>query len=394
MTTVPWQSGAEDKEISQESANRPNSRIVCIQPQVPHYRVDFFKRLDRHIGGRLLLLHGTRSAGESLVDAVVPGLAERQQAVPWSRLCRQPSMRAVFARLKHRPAAILVSGLMQWPLVHLLLLWGAWTRTPVIAWCQLKRAGFRPGVVAVKARWLRLFGGVLLYTDAERSELLAGGFPARRLSAMNNGLAWREVPQPDADRVHTDGAFIHCARLETKNRGDLLVTALAAYRAAGGHRRLLVIGDGAERWRLANLAAELQIAGQIDFLGAIYEQDRVDALVASAYAMVHPFGVGLSIVSALVAGCPLVACTDRRLHMPEFWLWRRGVTGWGFAPGGDETAALAGALAAADRTSPAAYRGMRAACRVAAHQATTAGMAERAARALAQWQIHSRPGVA
>lgn len=346
------------------------------------------------MGGRLLLLHGTRSAGESLVDTVVPGLADRQQAVPWSRLCRQPSIRAVFATLRRRPSAILVAGMMQWPLVHLLLLWGAWTRTPVIAWCQLKRAGFRPGVVAAKARWLRLFDGVLLYTDAERVELLAGGFPARRLSAMNNGLAWREVAQPDPDRVHAAGAFIHCARLEAKNRGDLLIAALAAYRAQGGRRRLLVIGDGAERARLAAFASELGLAGRIDFLGAIYDQERVDALVASAYAMVHPFGVGLSIVSAMVAGCPLVACADRRLHMPEFWLWRRGVTGWGFAAGGDETAALAAALGAADRTPPDIYRDMRTACRVAARQATTAGMAERAARALTRWQAPMRAGVA
>ncbi len=172
------------------------------------------------------------------------------------------------------------------------------------------------------------------------------------------------------------------------------MSALAVYRAQGGQRRLLVIGDGAERQRLGRLAADLQVAPHIDFLGAIYDQERVDALVASAYAMVHPFGVGLSIVSALVAGCPLIACADRRLHMPEFWLWRRGVTGWGFAPGGDETAALAGALGAADRTSPAAYRDMRSACRVAARQATTAGMARRAARALARWQAPSRRGIA
>jgi glycosyltransferase involved in cell wall biosynthesis len=85
----------------------------------------------------------------------------------------------------------------------------------------------------------------------------------------------------------------------------MLLRAFARF--ATGDDRLLIIGDGPQRRRLARLAARLGIAGQVEMpghLGSVAEAlECADVFVSSS----NYEGLPGAIVEALAAGLPVVA---------------------------------------------------------------------------------------
>ena len=360
------------------AGQRGRPPVVIVQPQVPHYRVDFFRRVAAGLQRPLRIIHGTRAAGDSLPDAVIGGDVQ-QDAVPWSRLPlpgRQPSLRGLWrAVTRQRPWTLILPANPNYLGVHLLWAWALVARVRVLGWGQLLGADARPWVLRLKLAWIRAFAGFFTYT-AEEAALARRHGCGSRVRSLDNGLAPRPALPADAAQVHADGPFIHCARLEPKNRPELVLRAWCAYRTQGGRRALQVIGDGSLRPALEALVADLPLRSELRLHGAVYEPERVEALIAGSFAMIHPSGVGLSIATAFQQGCPLIACADPRRHMPEFWLWREGLTGWGWdEQGTDAAASLAEVLRRADATGLPRYRGMRAACRHASSRASTVRMA-------------------
>jgi glycosyltransferase involved in cell wall biosynthesis len=91
-----------------------------------------------------------------------------------------------------------------------------------------------------------------------------------------------------------------------------LLHAYAERFAGNGATRLRIVGDGPLRSELEQLAAELGIAAQVDFLGVL-DREQVLSEMQAADALVHPspfetFGVVL--VEALACGLPVVVASE------------------------------------------------------------------------------------
>jgi glycosyltransferase involved in cell wall biosynthesis len=108
------------------------------------------------------------------------------------------------------------------------------------------------------------------------------------------------------------GGAVTVGRLTPQKRIDLVLAALAQLRAAGRTLPLTVIGDGPERARLERRAAELGLAAQTRFVGAV-APDRVPQAVGDADVFAFPAvgeGLGLAAAEALMLGVPVVAASD------------------------------------------------------------------------------------
>ncbi len=148
-----------------------------------------------------------------------------------------------------------------------------------------------------------------------------------------------ELP-PAAPTPHppTPVTLITVARLVRRKRLDLLLQAFATLTPAA---RLVLLGDGPERARLAALSQSLGVADRVEFRGYVTEAAKLAALrAADVFVLVSEHeGFGLVYLEAAAQQLPVVAATvggqvDFLVH---------GHTGWLVAPG--DVRQLAQALA-------------------------------------------------
>jgi glycosyltransferase involved in cell wall biosynthesis len=108
------------------------------------------------------------------------------------------------------------------------------------------------------------------------------------------------------------GGAIVVARLIPQKRVDLAIRALGELERAGEPVVLTIVGEGPERGALERLAAETLRRSRVRFTGA-RSAVEVARELALADVMVFPArgeGLGLSALEGLMAGVPVVACTD------------------------------------------------------------------------------------
>jgi glycosyltransferase involved in cell wall biosynthesis len=370
----------------QRSAAAPalaNARLLVIQPALPEYRVGFFASLAEQWGGagEVVVAHGTDVPGFPANDTR-PGPYRRVE-VPWQakKIGRQYAWSGL-RDLIASAAVIITPGDPHILVSHrLMLMRRLGGRVPVIGFGQFRGADAHWLPSLIKPWWQRGFDGMILYTHREAEAYLRCGHRPERLTWLDNGLA--RLPPPPSDNElrlrRRSGPFVCLGRHLGKNRFDLAVKGFAAYRQAGGRRRLLLIGNGPETAALKEVAQELGDA--VEFAGAIFDPAELDARLRQSFAVVHPLAMGLSINTAFGYGLPVIACADPRRHMPEFWVWNQGQTGIGFAaPRGREAASVPGiaaALARCDALPEADYARMAAATHGAVAPLTTTAMATR-----------------
>lgn len=114
-----------------------------------------------------------------------------------------------------------------------------------------------------------------------------------------------ELGIPEGDTV-----LISIGRLiRRKALGDVL---LALSKLDADRYRLLIIGEGPEEERLRDLAARLGLSSRVDFLGAIWGEEKFQYLAAAdmfVLPSVHE-GFGLVFLEAMHCGLPVIAsCT-------------------------------------------------------------------------------------
>jgi glycosyltransferase involved in cell wall biosynthesis len=232
-------------------------------------------------------------------------------------------------------------------------------RTNFKAYSGHYRLGWLGGAIAA---YLRRFhnntGCTMVPTEALRSELQAAGFervvvvargvdtqlfdPARRSDALRR--QWGLGPD--------DGVVLYVGRLAAEKNLDVLVQAYAGMRQLNPRLRLVLVGDGPLRERLAQRCPEAIFAGQ-------RSGTDLSAHYASADLFLFPSlteTFGNVTPEAMASGLPVLAFD----HAAAGQLIEHGENGW-LAPCGDAVALVK--LARSLSHEPAALRRAGAAAR-------------------------------
>ncbi len=163
------------------------------------------------------------------------------------------------------------------------------------------------------ARWT---DAILAGSEAVREDILrSDGVPRARVHILPYGIdpdPYLALPDREEARrtlgLPRGSAVIGTVgRLEIQKGHDLLLRSLADLRREGCEAVLLLVGEGRERTRLAELAAELGLTDRVRFLGT-----RRDLPVLFAAMDVFAFpsrweGTPLALIAAMAAGLPVVA---------------------------------------------------------------------------------------
>ncbi len=319
--------------MSDSSAQRRRVRVVVTQHRLLHYRQAFFERLRQACTGRgieLRLVHGQASPFETLKNDT--------GSLPWADVVRNRFLRVGSVDLVWQPFP---GNLRDADLVILIQENRLLSNYPWLLKLRM-RAGQRlaywghgrnlqsSAPQGLRERWKRWFVNRVdwwfAYTDATRAILSADGFPADRITVLDNAIDneqfVRDLEAVDATRLEACRARLdcradapvglYCGSLYPDKRLDLLVAAADRVHAHHEDFRLVVIGDGPSRPLIDEAARSRP---WLRALGVLRGVDKA-AWFRVANAYLSPGAVGLHVLDAFCAGIPLITTRDAR-HGPE-----------------------------------------------------------------------------
>ncbi len=296
--------------------------VVIVQELVPHYRVGFFRRLERlcaESGIDLHLVHGPEQPGAS-PRSVGPGVLPEGQDhwVPGRRIgpfVWQPLPRALrhcdLVIVEHANRPILNH------LLHLRRFLGL--RRPRFAFWghERNRQGQATSWREVLKRRLRSHCDFwFCYTD-EVYEALTEVPPSRKI-AVNNAIDTEDL----AERIRTLAAteakdpynLLFIGSMRPDKRLDLLCEAMEIVFAQEPRATLSFVGDGPDAPIARAFCA--RHPDRTIWHGPLLGLDAAPALWRAS-AIVIPGAVGLVVLDSFVAQAPMITTFPNELHGPE-----------------------------------------------------------------------------
>jgi glycosyltransferase involved in cell wall biosynthesis len=361
--------------------------VLFVQQTLPRYRHEFFDGLRGALardGIRLRLVHGDGSPEQRL--------RRDTESLDWAELVpsrflpvgrRQLVWQPVLGNLDDADLVVVEQAsrlLVNYPLVARQALGGV----RVAFWGHGANLQ-RPSAAAEKAKRLvsRLPHWWFAYTEGSRARVEELGFPAERITVVQNAVDTRRlrVRREALPQAHVAGlrrqlelgdgpVAATIGGLYAEKRLPFLVEACDRIVGELPGFRLLVIGDGPARAELEQLAASRPY---VRVLGPLFDVEKVNALAAASVLLV-PGLVGLTVLDAFALELPLVT-TAVDFHSPEFEYLVHGENGLVVEPA-DDAGLYARAVVELMRTPGLAER-LRAGCRRDALRYTNEAMVAR-----------------
>jgi len=147
----------------------------------------------------------------------------------------------------------------------------------------------------------------LAISESTKRDLAARGIRPEMVSVVECGLdhgLYRPLQVPRDDNL-----IVYLGRLRKYKCVHFLIRAMKLVRERVPGARLVVVGDGPYRKTLESLAANLGLAGAVEFRGHVSEDEKV-RLLSQASVAGNPSpkeGWGLTVVEANACGVPVVA---------------------------------------------------------------------------------------
>lgn len=313
-----------------------------IQPTVSHYREPLVHQLRRSAAFALELVGRFKNSESGAADRIRSASAETLSAV-------EPLQTRTFGELwweKNQVRAVWRGGHDAYVLegrIYTVSTWvaaavGRIRRRRVLLWGH----GWKRAEGGVKRRlrlgFYRLMDGLLVYGDRAKELGVSYGVDPEKIQVVYNSLySAQQLPDQPLNHGRAGGrpTLIYSSRLTTRHRLDTLAEALRDWPRAGRAPRVVIVGDGAERPRLEQVFAEAGV--EAEFLGAVYDFDRLKELYTDADVALSVGGAGLNVIQALGFGVPVVAEAGHRDSSPEIEAVIEGVTGRYYHAGGAES---------------------------------------------------------
>ncbi|MEN4903835.1 glycosyltransferase [Luteimonas sp. TWI1437] len=161
-----------------------------------------------------------------------------------------------------------------------------------------------------QTRWLaQRTSRIVGCSEGVRQVLLEMGMPPERTIVIENGISlapFRDAPtHPITDRVP---GIVMVSRLSKQKDHATLLRAVALLRERGLQPPVLLAGAGKPRYRqlLQGLAGELELDGQVRFLGLCRNVPELLLGHRIAVLSTHYEGMPLALIEGMAAGCAVV----------------------------------------------------------------------------------------
>lgn len=156
-----------------------------------------------------------------------------------------------------------------------------------------------------------VYGGEPFHAVSESTarDLERRGIPPGQIDVVYGGVD-HDFYRPDPGGArYPSPTFVSVGRLKRYKGLGVVLRALARLRQRGTRYRWRVAGSGDDRPRLEQMARELGVADQVEFLGFVPEEEKVE-LYRRGWANLYPSpkeGWGLTNLEAAACGTPTIA---------------------------------------------------------------------------------------
>ena len=317
-------------------------KVLVLQRIIPHYRVEFFKRLCQSTKLDVTLAHGQASPNSSLssspdLDLPSVQLTNRFYRGSEKLVYQQGSIShiwrkrydVVIAEFNPRIISNLLLGLRLRP-----------RKTKLIWWGHGFGRKFKSNNIISHLRFhlAKKADAMLLYSDHAKEQFAVIGYPRDRIFVALNSLDIDEILANAKLILSGQHRFrvLYSGRLIKEKNLQLLLRAFhRALPRLKSDIRVTLMGQGHEEPHLRSLCEELHIANRVDFAGGVYDVQSLADYYNSAILSVSPGPVGLAAIQCLAFGSPVLVASDAA-HGPEISALKEGVNALFFPDGNIE----------------------------------------------------------
>ena len=315
-------------------------QVTIVQRVLPHYRIPFFVGLHDCLaaaGIRLRLIYGQEFPGTVPQTCCLPE--------PWAQQIINKYLRFPGVELVWQPCLDSISGSdlvvveqANRYLVNYLLHLKRRRRLLKLAYFGHGRNMQSARPECFRERFKKLFLDKIdwwfAYTELTRTLVAASGFPAERITVVQNTIEISEgngqtgaVRQLDLSTLRAelglvgDNVAVYCGGMHADKRLDFLLNSCLELRKLLPDFEMLFIGSGPEQRKVEQAARSYS---WIHYAGPRFE-DRVPYLKLGK-ALLMPGLVGLVIVDSFSVEVPLIT-TSIPVHSPEIAYLENGING-------------------------------------------------------------------
>jgi glycosyltransferase involved in cell wall biosynthesis len=173
---------------------------------------------------------------------------------------------------------------------------------------------------------------VLLYGEHAKKVMVQNGFNEKKLTAIYNSLDYdaqvqnralisHELISKTRKELFTNPGFpilFFVGRLTNYKKLDMIIEAVKNLHEDGNQVNVLFIGDGEAKETLKNLTLKYNLENFVNIFGAVYDENELCRLVSAADLCVSPGEVGLTAITALGYGTPVLTHDNFNYQMPEY----------------------------------------------------------------------------
>lgn len=297
--------------------------IHVIQPEIPKYRVPFFKSLieQYRTSIKIYFSEGQLGALNTRIESDhYVQLGEIKKII--FGLFYQKGVEDIV--IKKHDIVVLCGNIRHLSALYLLLkcrLIGA----KVVWWGHLKSSTSKAAFHIIRLLFLKISNACLFYTEDEAKKYQRTMFYNRRIFALNNGLDTDEINRLRVNYLSGERQnILFIGRLTDKSECASLLQAL---QLLDPNIHLQVIGDGQNAKILYDLALKLGVSDRVVWHGALVDEVAISEIINTIKIFVYPGSVGLSLLHALSYGLPAVIHSSEKDHMPEFAAFKSSQAG-------------------------------------------------------------------
>lgn len=316
---------------------------------LPHYRYGVHKNLSQRTDARIITY-----AGRNCVEPIrlmteeqyteVNAVSSRAAIFRFSKnVAFTLQWAALRAILKSKPDAVIVQGSPYEITSWILLLWGRFTRTPVLPWTiglQKPETGLK---WIIRKSMFSIARGLLVYGDYPKKLLAENGIDPKRIHVIYNSLdlsaqqqALANLKPEDVSRKRSElgireneQSFCFIGRITARKRLPVALKAIKNLSEKGIRVHFIVIGDGDDLPFLVGMAEKFDISDLVHFTGSLYDEDQIAEYMAVCVGAIIP-EAGLPIVHPMSYALVPIVSNDIERHGTEWEAVREGKTGFFF----------------------------------------------------------------
>ncbi len=315
-------------------------RITIIQRVLPHYRLSFYRRLYETLnnaGVSLNLIYGQEEAG------TVPKTVSVDE--PWAVYCPNIYFHCLGQELvwqkippQYLETDLLIVEHANRLLNNYIFLFRQRHNRKIAFWGHgknMQSSGW--SLKEIIKKWLiNKVDWWFAYTEISRIEVQKAGFPADRITTINNSIDTAQLQENLAKvtRQQIDNIYLrykissphltclYCGGLYPDKKLDFLLSACDKIRKSLPEFSLIIVGGGPEENKIKEASTKFR---WLHYAGSQFGADLA-VYLRCAKALLMPGLVGLVVIDSFLAGLPLFT-TDNKIHSPEIAYLRHGGNG-------------------------------------------------------------------